>query len=335
MKAFGLRVSGISESGKAGARRLRGKIYSSDGEWPETRRADHALKADLVSGILPVREDGRMLLLQRPTGTWEPPAGRLSVGEDFREGAVRELYEETGLLVVPDSILATWVGRAPSGGLLAAVTYIGRTPGDEVRLSDEHLGYRWVTLEEWLELPSWWSQENIKRVAGRVGALRAVGELREAPLPEPPEVHGDAGVVHANLGAGTVLVNLDGDEPRALLLRRRKPPAGLWENPGGMLEDGEDFVACARRETFEETGLDAEPEVAWWARVEPWRGPDDPELYAGVGFLARHPGGEVRLESAAHDVYLWATEAEWRALPTWYTDGELDDLWAAVGALEG
>ena len=309
---------------------MRGKLYSSDGERSKTHCAGRALKADLVSGILPVREDGRMLLLQRPTGTWEPPAGRLSSGEDFKEGAVRELHEETGLLVAPESILATWVGRSPSGGLLAAVTYVGRTPGGEVRLSDEHLGYRWVTLEEWLELPSWWSRENIKRVAGPVGSLR------QDPLPDPlpPEARGDAGVVHANLGAGTVLVSLDGDEPRGLLLRRRKPPVGLWENPGGMLEEDEDFVACARRETFEETGLDAEPAVAWWARVEPWRGPDDPELYAGVGFLARHAGGEVGLEDAAHDAHRWATEAEWRTLPTWYTDREMDELWAAVRTLE-
>jgi 8-oxo-dGTP diphosphatase len=306
-------------------------LYSARGRRPDKESAGPPLKADLVSGILPVREDGRMLLLQRPTGTWEPPAGRLNAGEDFKDGAVRELHEETGLLVAPDSILATWVGPAPSGRLLAAVTFIGRTSGGEVRLSDEHLGYRWVTLEEWLELPSWWSRENIKRVAGPVGALR------EAPLTDPqlPKTRGDTGVVHANLGAGTVLVNVEGDEPRALLLRRRKPPVGLWENPGGMLDEGEDFVACARRETLEETGLEAEPEVAWFARVEPWRGPDDPELYAGVGFLARHPGGEVNLESAAHDAYLWATETEWRALPTWYTARELDDLWAAVRALRG
>ena len=122
-------------------------------------------------------------------------------------------------------------------------------------------------------------------------------------------------------------------EPRALLLRRRKPPAGLWENPGGMLEEGEDFLRCARRETFEETGLDAEPEAAWFARVEPWRSPDDRELYAGLGFVARHPGGEVRLESAAHDAYTWATESEWRSLPTWYTEEDSDALWKAVGEM--
>lgn len=287
------------------------------------------VKADLVSGILPIREDGRMLLLQRPTGTWDPPAGRLSGGEGFEDGAVRELHEETGLLVAPRRILATWIGEAPSGNLLAAVTYIARTRDAEVNLSHEHLGYKWVTLEEWLELPSWWSQENIRRVADPVGALR------EAPLPEPPppKPHGHSGVVHANLGAGTVLVDLEGDELRALLLRRRKPPVGLWENPGGMLEPGEDFVDCARRETLEETGLDAEPEVPWFARVEPWRSPEDAELYAGVGFVSRHPGGEVRPESAAHDAHTWATEEEWRSMPTWYTKKDSDALWAAVRRL--
>jgi 8-oxo-dGTP diphosphatase len=286
------------------------------------------VKGDLVSGILPVRPDGRLLLLQRPTGTWEPPAGRLAPGESFEMGAVREVYEETGLLVAPQRLLATWVGERPGGGLLASATYVGRVPDDgdqEIRLSDEHLGYRWATLDEWLALPSWWSLENISRVAGPVGALpdRA---LPKPPPPAPPR----PGVVSANLGAGMVVMDLQGDEPRALLMRRRKPPGGLWENPGGMLERGEDFALCARRETFEETGLDVEPEVVWWARVEPWRTPDDPELYAGVGFLARYPGGEIQLEGSAHDAHVWATEEEWRGLNTWYTEAESDVLWDAV-----
>jgi len=289
-----------------------------------------SVKADLVSGILPVRPDGRMLLLLRPSGTWDPPAGRLAPGESFEKGAVREVYEETGLLVAPQRLLATWVGKGPGGGLLASATYVSRVSAgrDGVLLSDEHLGYRWVTTEEWLYLPSWWSRENI------LGVACAVDTLPDVPPPEPPPpTPPRPGVVNANLGAGTVVVDLGlgpGEEPRALLMRRRKQPAGLWENPGGMLEPGEDFVLCARRETFEETGLDAEPEVVWWARVEPWRDPDDPELYAGVGFIARHPGGEVRLESFAHDAHVWATEEEWRGLNTWYTVEESDVLWNTV-----
>lgn len=289
-----------------------------------------SVRADLVSGILPVLPDGRVLVLQRPTGTWDPPAGRLATGETFEEGAIRELHEETGLLVAPQRILATWVGKSPNGGALAAVTYIARASEEGVRISHEHLGYRWVALEEWMELPSWWSPENRRRTA------HALLTLPDEPSPRPPqpEPHKDNAVVPAHLGAGTVLVDLDGPEPRALLLRRRKPPVGLWENPGGMLEPGEDFVACARRETFEETGVEAEPANPWWARVESWRSPKDRDLYAGVGFLARHPGGKIEPENDAHDAHLWATEKEWRSLPTWYTAKEMDALWGAVAEMK-
>lgn len=291
------------------------------------------VRASPVAGTLPVRGDGRVLLVLRPSGTWDPPAGRLLPGESFEAGAVREVHEETGLLVPPEAVLATWVGERPGPEpreALASVTYLGRSRGEEVRLSEEHLDYRWATVEEWLSLPSWWSPGDIRRVPGLLRALS--GE----PPPEPPSPETtDDGAVTANLGAGSVLVDLRGPEPRVLLLRRRKPPVGLWENPGGMLEPCEDFLAAARRETLEETGLAAEPERPWWARVEPWRGPGDPELYAGVGFLAVHPGGEVRPETAAHDAHLWATLEEWRSLPSWYMEGELDRLWRAVDALRG
>ena len=273
-----------------------------------------------------------MLLLQRPTGTWEPPAGRLQPGESFEKGAVRELYEETGILVAPQRIIATWVGETPSGRRLASVTYAGRTDGAEVRLSEEHLDHRWVTLGEWMSLPSWWSHENIKRIAGPVEAVR---EPSPSPVPPPPPgPREDTGVVPANLGAGAVLVDLGGVEPRVLLLRRRKPPVGLWENPGGMLEEGEDFEACARRELYEETGVRTRIEDAWWARVEPWRSPDDPDLYAGVGFLARHQGGEIDPEAAAHDASMWVTETGWRSLRTWYTKRESDMLWKTIREMQ-
>ncbi|MFE1247273.1 NUDIX hydrolase [Streptomyces sp. NPDC058735] len=46
-------------------------------------------------------------------------------------------------------------------------------------------------------------------------------------------------------------------EDRILLLRYSggRPGAGLWGLPGGMLDDGEDPVAAARREVCEETGI--------------------------------------------------------------------------------
>ncbi|NLH81748.1 MAG: NUDIX domain-containing protein [Phyllobacteriaceae bacterium] len=54
---------------------------------------------------------------------------------------------------------------------------------------------------------------------------------------------------------GVSVVVLDGDA--VLLVRRgRAPAAGLWAPPGGRIEAGETSEAAARREVFEETGLE-------------------------------------------------------------------------------
>jgi predicted AAA+ superfamily ATPase len=49
-----------------------------------------------------------------------------------------------------------------------------------------------------------------------------------------------------------------------------------------------------------------------------------------VGFLARHQGGEIDPETAAHDAAMWATETGWRSLRTWYTKRESDMLWKTI-----
>jgi 8-oxo-dGTP diphosphatase len=57
------------------------------------------------------------------------------------------------------------------------------------------------------------------------------------------------------IGAGVVALC----GPRALLVRRAKPPsAGEWSLPGGRQEWGETIAGAARRELFEETSLQAE-----------------------------------------------------------------------------
>jgi 8-oxo-dGTP diphosphatase len=58
------------------------------------------------------------------------------------------------------------------------------------------------------------------------------------------------------VGVGIVL--LRGDE--VLLVKRARPPgAGQWSLPGGAQELGETAEECAKRELFEETGLQAGP----------------------------------------------------------------------------
>ncbi|KAI8624794.1 nudix domain-containing protein [Xylariaceae sp. FL1651] len=60
-------------------------------------------------------------------------------------------------------------------------------------------------------------------------------------------------VPNPRVGVAAIVRNTNGD----LVIGKRAGShgAGTWAFPGGHLEMGESFFACAERETFEETGL--------------------------------------------------------------------------------
>ena len=70
-----------------------------------------------------LRDDSGALLLQRRSdnGLWCLPGGALEPGEAPVQGLLREVYEETGLLVVPERLLGVFAGaedfrsRYPNG----------------------------------------------------------------------------------------------------------------------------------------------------------------------------------------------------------------------------
>ena len=95
------------------------------------------------------------------------------------------------------------------------------------------------------------------------------------------------------VGIGIVL--LRGDE--VLLVRRGRPPAeGQWSLPGGAQELGETAEACARRELFEETGLQAGP-VHMVAHVDSIHRDEDGRVryhYTILDFAAHYVGGALK-----------------------------------------
>lgn len=66
----------------------------------------------LVVTVFPITEDGEIVLLRRGIepglGAWAQPGGFLEIDETVNQAAIRETYEETGLLVEPGPIIGLY-----------------------------------------------------------------------------------------------------------------------------------------------------------------------------------------------------------------------------------
>ncbi len=98
--------------------------------------------------------EGRLLLVKRVSndkvggGTWETAGGKLDFGETLEEALIREVQEETSLLIKPrDLLYATTFFTDPSRQMVMLV-YLANVQEGTVSLSDEHTDYIWATKEE-------------------------------------------------------------------------------------------------------------------------------------------------------------------------------------------
>ena len=96
-----------------------------------------------------VIRDDKFLLLKRNNEpkVWGPPGGRLEIDENPSEGLLREIREETGLDIEVIGILDVWHGTYRDS-ILTSIDYIAKCKAGEARLSSEHSGYRWATIDE-------------------------------------------------------------------------------------------------------------------------------------------------------------------------------------------
>ncbi len=120
-------------------------------------------------GALAYDAEGRLLLIRRRNepgrGLWSVPGGRVEAGESDAEAVVREMAEETGLVVEPGAL----VGRVRRGPF-AIADYRCAVVGGTLRAGDDATDARWCdagaltdlplvpllydTLQQWEALPS-------------------------------------------------------------------------------------------------------------------------------------------------------------------------------------
>lgn len=117
----------------------------------------------LIQKCLIVNHDGLILALKRSPddhsrgGNWDLPGGGYEQGENVVEAIKREIKEEAGLSA--RNVTPIYVDNhmnAKSGffeGLnVFGICYVCRDWEGQVRLSDEHLEYKWVTPDEFAKL---------------------------------------------------------------------------------------------------------------------------------------------------------------------------------------
>jgi 8-oxo-dGTP pyrophosphatase MutT (NUDIX family) len=99
--------------------------------------------------------DGRVLLGRRSdNGRWAPPGGIIDPAEQPADAAVRETYEETGVVAVPERLAAVAVSAPVTYRNGDQVQYLDlvfrcRAAGGEARVNDsESLEVGWFPLDE-------------------------------------------------------------------------------------------------------------------------------------------------------------------------------------------
>ena len=108
--------------------------------------------------ILLKNRDGKFLLLQRNPikypevgAKWDIVGGRINPGLSLLENLKREVMEEAGLEIMGDPKLILAQDILKTDKHVVRLTYIGEAVG-EVKLSEEHSEFRWLSIEEFSKL---------------------------------------------------------------------------------------------------------------------------------------------------------------------------------------
>lgn len=129
----------------------------------------HRFSVSVAAAV--VRDDGKFLAIKRrDNGHWEPPGGVLEPGETAIAGVVREVAEETGIVVEP--VRLSGVYQNLNRDILALV-FLAHQASGKPHTSDESQVVAWLSADQVREFMN---------EAYAVRLLDAVGEDASAPV---------------------------------------------------------------------------------------------------------------------------------------------------------
>jgi 8-oxo-dGTP diphosphatase len=148
-------------------------MHGPDMHGPDTHRPAQEGPASVrCVGAIMHDDAGRILVVQRAhppaEGTWSVPGGRVEHGETDAEAVIREVREETGLVVEVGPLVGR-VERPGPGVVYEIYDYAATAHSGAPRAATDASDARWVSTAELLDLPC---------APGLVETLRSWGQLR-------------------------------------------------------------------------------------------------------------------------------------------------------------
>lgn len=104
----------------------------------------------IVVGCLVRNDTGEVLLVRHYKRGWEIPQGRVEEGENLLGALHREVWEETGVKVEPESLAGVWSKLSSPPAII--FTFIARYTSGALRVSAECPELGWFTRDEALAL---------------------------------------------------------------------------------------------------------------------------------------------------------------------------------------
>lgn len=202
-----------------------------------------------VGAIIEREDENKILLLKRTEkadfsgGIWEDITGRMNQGEEPEEALKREVYEEAGIeieIVKPLTIFHIYRGEKTPENELVGIIYHCKTRNPNVKISDEHTEYKWLSPQEAL------TQATHPGVKKDIETF-----IRETKKTKK-------GVDYIGVAIGVLMFNDKGQIFLSKRSQNAKNERGTWEMPGGSVEFGETLEDAAKREIKEEFGVDIE-----------------------------------------------------------------------------
>ena len=109
-------------------------------------------------------EDREILLLKvenEKVSFWQPITGGIESGESPEEACLREIKEETGLLLACPNLtsLGDFTVKIDENLSIHKNLFLVLTEQKEIQISDEHVGAQWVALDKVSSQLSWPSNQ--------------------------------------------------------------------------------------------------------------------------------------------------------------------------------